>query len=63
MSNNKKLNEFKKQFESWSGFEFKSTNLEDALAEIKDIQYQLECEISDQASRFNDKIKKIFPNI
>jgi len=57
------LAEFKVSFQEWSGFEFHSENLEDAKKEIEDIQYQLECEVSDRASRFQNKIKLIFPDL
>ena len=54
------LSDLKDRFEKWSGFTFKSDNLEDALEEIEGMKYTLECEISDYARLLRKKAEKAF---
>jgi hypothetical protein len=54
------LSDLKSRFEKWSGFTFKSENLEDACAEIESMKYQLECEISDYARFLRKMAEKSF---
>ena len=54
------LLDLKDRFEKWSGFTFKSENLEDACAEIERMKYTLECEISDYARLLRKMAEKSF---
>ena len=54
------LSDLKNRFEKWSGFTFKSENLEDACAEIESMKYTLECEISDYARLLRKMAEKSF---
>lgn len=54
------LSDLKDRFEKWSGFTFKSENLEDACAEIESMKYTLECEISDYARLLRKMAEKSF---
>ena len=54
------LSDLKIRFEKWSGFTFKSENLDDVCAEIESMKYQLECEISDYARVLRQIAEKSF---
>ena len=54
------LSDLKKRFQSWSGFEMKASNLEEAQKEIDDMKDTLSNEISDYANRLDAIAKKAF---
>ncbi|OPC51496.1 hypothetical protein BAY06_03980 [Elizabethkingia anophelis] len=59
----RKLNRLKKQYENWSGFRLKSTDLDSILDEIDRRKYDLECEISDKARVLESLAKEIFNEV
>ena len=54
------LSDLKKRFQSWSGFEMKASNLEEAQKEIDDMKDTLSNEICDYANRLDAIAKNAF---
>lgn len=56
------LEQFKKDFKSWSGFELEATNPQDIYAEITQRQWDLENEINQQAKSLKNQLDRLFPD-
>jgi len=54
------FDKFKKDFELWSGFQFKATTLTNAIIEIQAIKISLYNEINEQAEKLEGRVKNIF---
>jgi hypothetical protein len=55
----KTIEELKLSFKNKYGFSLKSISRDELLLEIKDIQYQLECEITDECSLYANQVDKL----
>lgn len=56
------LEQFKKDFKSWSGFDLEETERDEIIGEIKSRQWQMECDLDKQSKRLQKDIDALFPD-
>ncbi len=55
------LDEIRKDFLSWSGFELEGDSTEELHEQIKSKLWTLQCELNAQAKAFERRIQALFP--